>query len=106
MEILRLRDRLWLWTMRNHNEVAIMHVWQRVVFAVLHPKTALQYWLYDGPYDPCRDVWTIHGVRFSGRFLRDICGPEWVTYRMRREGDHVIIQRVEDRGTITAQRDG
>lgn len=90
-----MREKIWLFAVNKVPEGEILPWWALIIRAALYPLDFF-YWQMSKSrgYQPYRDTWIIHGVKFSGRALLSLADAQGATYRISRSGETVTLERV------------
>ena len=91
-----MREKIWSFARRNHPEGVFLSRPLMVLRALLFPLDFVRWWAWQSSgYDPTMDVWIIDGVKYSGEMLRLLSKSSGDLYRFHRQGDVILIQKVE-----------
>lgn len=94
-----MRDCLWSFAIKNHQEGSILTKPLLVLRAILYPLDFF-YWKMSKTrgYQWESNTWTIGGVRYSDAALRAFASAQGETFRITRSGDCITVERVSDKG--------
>ena len=92
-----MRDMIWNAVRSQVPEGMILPWWALTVRAVLFPLDFF-YWRMSQTrgYQWEKDAWLIEGVTFSGAALRNLAAAQGETYRVKRTGETVTLERVHN----------
>lgn len=84
-----MREKIFRWVLRNHTEGMMLTKSQQIVRALLFPIE----WLISShnPYDPMRDIWVIHGKKYSGRMLYELAKADGLKVEIRQQNDCTVL---------------
>ena len=90
-----MRERIWEWVLRNHPEGTYLERRHLIIRWLLFPLDTFYYFKQNQVYDVRTDVWTIHGVKYTGHMMRVLTKADGV-YRFKYENNTVSITRLKD----------
>jgi hypothetical protein len=90
-----MRKIIWKTVRLNVPEGSILPWWALVIRVILYPIDFI-YWRMSqtNGYQFINDTWLIDGVTYSGEALRMLAESQGETYRIARDGNVVILERV------------
>ena len=88
-----MREKVFRWLLRNHPEAMMLTKPQLFIRATLFPMQ----WLIrrHSHYDPMRDIWEIHGKKYSGKALFDLANANGATFKVKQVNDCTILERAD-----------
>ena len=88
-----MRARFFRWVLRNHLEGVMLNRFQMLVRCALFP---IQWMIHrDSAYDPMRDIWNVHGKKYSGRALYDLANADGETFKVRQINGCTTLEKVD-----------
>ena len=90
-----MKDKLFLWAIRNTSPSAVLPWWATALRAVLYPIDSL-YWRLSKTrgYQINCDAWLIFGVYFRSRDLKRLTESKGELFRITSFGDTIVFERV------------
>ena len=81
------------WLIRNHPQGEILTKFQRLVRRIIFPI----HWMIrrDSAYDPLRDIWNIHGKKYTGQMLYELANSDGETFRVSQANGCTILERIK-----------
>ncbi len=87
-----MREQIFRRLLRNHPEGMMLTKAQMLIRAILFPIE----WMIrrHSHYDPMRDIWLIHGKRYSGRALHDLANSDGQAFKVKQGNDCTVLEKI------------
>ena len=93
-----MREKIFRWMLRNHPAGKMLTTMQIIVRAILFPiQWAAQ---SSSAYDPMRDIWNIHGKKYTGSALYDLANAEGVVFKVSQVNGCTVLERIDEINTL------
>lgn len=91
-----MRNKLWLFAIRNHPEGKVLSCKLLFLRAILFPLDSF-YWRMSKSrgYNIMNDTWSIYGVVYSNKSLVKLSNAQGETFKVTRSGKCVILEKTD-----------
>jgi hypothetical protein len=88
-----VREKIFRWVLRNHPEGCMLTKPQMITRCVLFPVQ----WVIqkNSAYDPLRDIWNIHGKKYTGKALYNLANANGEAFKVSQINGCTTLERID-----------